>query len=317
MDHQMALVWSGTSTDAAGYASQEIERVGIWESPLIALTRLPAGRVKWLTKIECQRLLNLFGRPTGDAAEEGMSIEPDDDGSPGHSDRGALMPEAPFHPSLLRTILRTDVFDAAQGRIIARLKKSRPATEAVKAGLDPIGNDAYRDAIEVYRTIRDQLIREGWAALDRLARAGETAALHMIAVIGGATGRAALNELIAHTGVSEADGEQGLKRMAEHLRSVFNGEAPAERAMLELSDTVRAAAASVHRTGFRKEDERRAEFAEALVNGTPGLTRLIAGLDVILKHLDGSAIADKIAADRDLFAAAFNLLYRPGAHPSS
>jgi hypothetical protein len=186
----------------------------------------------------------------------------------------------------------------------------------VKAGLDLIGNDAYRDAIEVYRTIRNQLVQEGWAALVRLARAGGPAALLMIAVIGGES-QSALKELIALTGVSEANGEEGLKRMAEHLKSVFNGETPAKGALLELLKAARAASASVHRTGFRKQDEGRAEFADALVDGTPSVTRLIAGLDVIVKHLEGSHLAGEVAAERDLFAAVFKLLYRPETNQSS
>src|SRR5262245_15626645 len=91
-----------------------------WEPPLRALARRPANAIKWLTKREWLRLLNYLGGPHPDQDDEEPGVDVEE--AENIAERGLAGGER-FDLRYVRTLLRADVFGAAQAGIVARLRK--------------------------------------------------------------------------------------------------------------------------------------------------------------------------------------------------
>jgi hypothetical protein len=165
-----------------------------WQSPLRGLASRPANAVKWLTKREWLKLLNYLGGPHPD----GEGAEPDADEPWREEDDRGLAGGERFDLGFLRTLLRADVFGAAQAVIVARLRKRAAPAVAVEEALIPATDDAYAECAAAYAAVHEQLRLESFAALMALLEQG---ALEALVLVGHLVGRDAVMELLELAGI--------------------------------------------------------------------------------------------------------------------
>ena len=101
-----------------------------WQSPLRALASLPANRVKWLTRKEQARLRHYLGGPAGEEAAQEQGGE----GEPGPW-QGGLAGDERFDLRCWLTLLRADVFGAAQASIVGQLRKRKAPDAAIEQAM--------------------------------------------------------------------------------------------------------------------------------------------------------------------------------------
>jgi len=127
-----------------------------------------AGRsVKWLTRKEQLLLLNVLGGPSDDEALD----DPGEEDEPG-SWKGGLFGDERFDLAFSLSLLRADVFGAAQASVVARLRKRSAADAAIAQAIAPIDDGAYAAAAAAYAELLEQLRLESRAALAVLMEAG-------------------------------------------------------------------------------------------------------------------------------------------------
>lgn len=291
---------SDDATDA-GHPTAVIEVADDWWSPLAALSQPPANRIKWLNGKERDWLVNYLGGADDGKRAEGAA-EPDL--------VVGLERDRPFNLAFARTLLRTDVFGAVQGQLLARQRRGEPLATTLQAAMEAIGQDAYETAVVRYREIEQQLRTEALAALAILARADADA----------------LRQLLAILAPGELSGEIEVLLTAERPNVVaFRGNTPAPAAPLvelfqrdesQSADVaafvrqVRKARASVQREGFRKQDEADPGWSRAFVASAAGLARLLGEMRRLSDYFDTHPGAAKLRGDADTFSAIFSLLYR-------
>jgi hypothetical protein len=290
-----------------------------WRSPLRGLALPPADRVKWFTKKEQRALLNYLGGPAGDAEDEETPDGADSNEVGGWS--GGLAGEERFDLSYWLTLLRADVFGAAQASIVARLRKRVPVSEAVAQAMTPVDRvAAYTAAAAIYADLREQLHFESLAALALLAEAGAPEAVFLLEGLGGREAvRAVLGFMMsdASPGEDEEAGEDE-ESGAEEVRNQI---VPALQAALADPDSVRhgpgrkvlldaaTARRKVSRAGFRREDRTDADMIAALRSGAGAVFEVIRELDRLTAVLSQKAPGGDIAADVSRFHDAFQRIY--------
>jgi hypothetical protein len=284
-----------------------------WRSPLRGLALPPADRVKWFTKKEQRALLNYLGGPAGDAEDEET---PDGDGgSEFGAWSGGLAGEERFDLSYWLTLLRADVFGAAQASIVARLRKRVPASEAVAQVMAQVDRAAaYNAAAAIYADLRQQLHLESQAALSLLAEAGAPEAVILLEGLGGRDAvRAVLGLMTGDTSPGEdeeAGAEDVRNRIAAALQAAFVDaesvpEGPGRKVLLDAA----AASRKVGRAGFRHEDRADADMIAALRSGAGAVFEVIRELDRLTAVLSQKAPGGDIAADASRFHGTFQRIY--------
>ena len=286
-----------------------------WQSPLRALASLPASRVKWLTRKEQNRLFHYLGGPAG----EGAPQEQGDGGEPGRW-LGGLAGDERFDLRCWLTLLRADVFGAAQASIVGQLRKRRARDAAIEQAMAPIDKEAYTACAADYSDLHTQLRLECLAALASLMEAGAAEAVILLGHLGG---RQAVTAVLGSSAVG------GLALSAEDdllTDTARRTIAPALKTALADPNTVpagagrellleaRSASRKVSRLGFRKEDQADAGMFAAQQSGAAAVVEVLAELDRLMAALTQKFGVGDVAGDRARFLATFLDIY-PSTRP--
>ena len=313
---EQAVVGGAETANDDFPADQRETRTELWRSPLRALVCGAGARVKWLTAREQQALLNYLGGPT----EEGA--EPGEDGDAGDAAgneigneigpwRAGLAGEERFDLAFWLTLLRADVFGAAQASIVGRLRKRADAESALAQAMAPLDAAAY--TAEAYAGVREQLHVECLAALALLMEAGAAEAVILLDGLGGAEAVAAVvGAAGAAARVDAEEGEEDALRgaLAPVLKAAIA--APAglqEGAGRALLMEAAAARRKVSRAGFRREDRTDAAMLAALRAGAAAVFGVMRELDRLIATLAQKAPGADIVADQARFRGAFRRFY--------
>jgi hypothetical protein len=324
--------------DGSDRDSVDLERVApteltanTWQSPLVLLAAPPADAIKWLNRKERLQLLNYLGGPRPDASDADAASEIANDEETGPDT--ALCGGERFDLRLLRTLLRADVFGAAQSSIVARLRKRAAAQSAIEQILAPIGGEAYDDCATAYASVREQMELQALAALIALMEGGAGEALILLRHLGGRTAVDAImavsrsNVVPLHAAGPqpsiELDDDSELEAMVadglvDRIAAVLPAAASQPDALLpestrELIAQARAAARKVNRVGFRREDRTDPSMLLSLRSAVAAVIDVLAELDRLGEAFAGLSHREHAIADRELFAAAFSQIYCPRA----
>jgi hypothetical protein len=316
--------------DEPGFA--DLERIepaeltlNAWQSPLRLLAAPPANAVKWLNRKERLQLLNYLGGPHPD----------DDSDAAAHADANEAGPdtglsgEERFDLGFVRTLLRADVFGAAQSSIVGRLRQRIAAPLAVEQALAPICDTAYDDCAADYAAVREQLRLESLAALVVLMEAGAAEALVLMRHFGGqgaidAVATASRGNVVSlqPAGPSANRQDDGAfdpmiaDELVRQLSSALSTTALRPDLLPDARDLIaqaRAAARKVNRIGFRREDRSDPRVLLSLRSAVAAVVDLLHELDRLDSALSTAASRKEAGADRERFAAAFARIYCPGA----
>jgi hypothetical protein len=274
-----------------------------WQSPLRALMLPPANAIKWLNRKEQHGLLNYLGGPA-----DAESDEATDNNGPWNS---GLAGDAPFDLAFRLTLLRVDVFGAAQASIVARLRKRGAPDGAIAQAMEPIDDVAYANAAAAYAELSDQLRLETLAALGSLMEAGAAEAVILLDHLAGPDAvKAVLGGMLAHAlAGATSDTEAVRKRIGPALRSAMADPASVpEGAGRDLLLEAVAAARKVNRAGFRREDRGDDAMRTALQAGAAAVVEVAREL-VRLTATFSAALPGDIAADRSRFLLVFRHIY--------
>jgi hypothetical protein len=327
----------GGSTEYAGVDLERTEpaelSIDAWQSPLRLLSMPPANAIKWLNGNERLQLLNYLGGPRPD---EDAAVAPTADAEEAARWDTALSGGDRFDLRFLRTLLRVDVFGAAQSSIVGRLRKRVAAAVAVEQVMAPVRDSAYDDCAMAYATVRDQLQLQALAALVTLMDAGAAEALMLLRHFGGqdaidavtAASRGNVITLTApeHESSIDLDDHGEIEPMVadeliERMSCALSAAALRPDALLpdatrELIAQARAAGRKVNRLGFRREDRSDPRMLLSLRSAVGAVIDLLAELDRLQAALSTSAHCDEARADRVLFSAAFARIYCGRTAPS-
>ncbi len=277
-----------------------------WRSPLASL---PASPVKWLTRKELHLLLNYLGAPADEEAGESG-----DDEETGHRE-GGLAGDERFDLAFRLTLLRADVFGAAQASIVARLRKRAAAAPAIAQAIDAVDDAAYATCTAAYADLRGQLRIECLAALSLLMEHGAPEAAILLNHLGGPRSVRAVIGSLAGGAVSSDDEEVAgpvREEIAAALRAACaNPGSVPDDAARELVLEARAAARKVSRTGFRREDRDDPAMLAALAAGASAIVALVDELGRLTAALSAGMTPGDVPADRARFVEAFRRIYLP------
>jgi hypothetical protein len=306
--HLEESIGQGLETAEALVAIDQVETgFDSWRSPLRALAVPPASRVKWMTKKEQHRLFNYLG---GQADEEDAD-EPDDE--TGHWN-GGLAGDERFDLAFRLTLLRADVFGAAQASIVARLRKHVAADIAVAQAMESIDDASYTTSTAAYAEVSGQLRLECLAALAALMEAGAAEAVILLDHL---AGQEAVKSIIGDASGNKADEASTSaskvlsKLIAPALRAaVADPETVPEGAGRKLLLEAVAATRKVGRVGFRREDRADAGMLAALQSGAAAIVETSRELDRLTAALARNAPVGDIPLDRARFLNTFQHIYR-------
>jgi hypothetical protein len=288
-----------------------------WRSPLGALTCEPAGRVKWLTGKEQQLLFNFLGGPSSD---DGAS---EDAGGENESvpRKGGLFGDQRFDLAFWLTLLRVDVFGAAQASIVARLRKRAAADIAVAQAMVAIDDTAYTASPAAYSELAAQLRLECLAALAVLMEAG---AVEAVILLDHLAGQDAVRSVLGSVALGSAARGPGLEDEDESIAAaVRKGIAPALKTAFADPRSVPAGAGrellleavastrKVNRVGFRRDDRLDIGMLAALVSGAAAVVELSRELDRLAAFLLKKAALADLASDRARFLSTLQRMYAP------
>jgi hypothetical protein len=286
-----------------------------WRSPLEALLSPPADRVKWLTQKEQSQLGNFLG---GAAASVDKGEEADDEEVHDASFRG-LFGEDRFELSFWPTLLRADVFGAAQASIVARLRKRVPADAAVAQSMAGLGSTAYEDAADAYKEVHQQLHLECLACLGALMETGSAEAAVLLNHLAGRSVLEALFSLSSpyvDDGDSDTELEEEAPGCAFELRigsamraAIADPDAIKSDESRALMNDIRAASRKVNRSGFRKEDRQDDACIRGLRSGALAVVDVLRELDRLLQALSDMSKELDLASDQARFHEGFRALY--------
>jgi hypothetical protein len=303
----------GRGIEATDEPAADSSEPGIepWRSPLGTLTLPPANRVKWLSKKELHSLFNYLGGPPDEDAAEASEDEKEADAW-----KGGLAGDEAFDVAFWLTLLRADVFGAAQASIVARLRKRVQGNDAITQAMASVDDTAYASSLAVYLEMRNQLHVECMAALAVLMEAGAAEAVILLEYLGG---RQAVRYMIGATGTAEAPPDEGegsadtlRKLMAPRLKAAFAdpGSVPEGAVRRVLLEAI-AANRKVSRIGFRREDRADTEMLGAFQAGAGAAIEVIRELDRLTAALSQKAPVADVAGDQARFVATFQRIYIP------
>jgi hypothetical protein len=302
----------GSVTDIGGDPLDSIESaetgIELWRSPLGALTST-ASRVKWLTQKEQQALFNYLGGPAGDedSPEEADQAE----AAPWN---GGLAGDERFDLAFWLTLLRADVFGAAQASIVGRLRKRAAAAEAVAQVMAPVGDADYASAAGAYGEIRMQLRLECLAALAILMEAGAAEAVILLDRLGGRKAVASVIGASLESTASATNDNFGPEALSQALApalksAVAEPGAVPESAVRELLLASLAATRKVGRIGFRREDRADSGVLAAFKAAASAIVEVDRELDRLTAALSQKSATGDVAADRERFLSTFKSIY--------
>jgi hypothetical protein len=281
-----------------------------WRSPLRALTLPPANRVKWLTKKEQHGLLNYLGGPADEEDEEESAA-----GEDGASARKAgLIGDERFDVAFWLTLMRVDVFGAAQASIVGRLRKRAKANDAIAEAMAEVDDEAYTTAAGTYEELREQLQLESLATLAVLMEAGAAESIVLLNCLGGHRAVTSVIGSIASVETMTGDEEMIAGEVSRQLAPVLRAaiadpttvpEGPGRNLLLEAL----AATRKVSRIGFRREDRTDAEMVAALRLGAAAVFETMRELDRLTATLTVKVATSDIVGDRARFHDTFRRLY--------
>lgn len=278
-----------------------------WWSPLPALGRPPASRIKWLNAREREWLTNYLGSADAEPDRTGEQARAGESDAPVHG--GGLELDRPFDLSFARTLLRVDVFGVVQSHMLARQRRGEPLAAALPAALGPMEENAYVAAVRRYREIEQQLRTEALAAIAILARSDVQALKRLLRALAPedvcfqieAMLTAERPTVIALRGHPPMQ----LAQVAELFRT---GESQSAEVAAFASE-VRRARASVQREGFRNHSEADPEWSKAFAASADALARLLGELRRLLDHFERHPGATSPGADAERFAVVLRMLY--------
>ncbi len=307
-------IGQGLATEADAFLSDRIEgrdaTIELWRSPLASLTSAPANRVKWLTRKEQQWLFNYLGGRD----EDEVPAEADSEEGEGTGWKSGLSGDERFDVAFWLTLLRADVFGAAQASVVARLRKRAGASEAIAQAMAQLDDAAYTNCATAYVDVRNQLNLECLAALAALMDAGAAEAIILLAHLAGAEAATAIIGSSARELMSPADDEpitDQLRRIIRLALSSALSEPTAVSSDAARNVLVQAAAAArkVSRGGFRREDRGDPEILASLQVGAAPIVELIRELDRLTETLAKKTPIADFPADRMRFLTAFQHIY--------
>lgn len=275
-----------------------------WQSPIAELARGSASRIKWLTRKEQELLLNYLGGA--------LDVDEDKDDEESASGwEGGLAGDERFDLAFRLTLLRADVFGAAQASIVARLRKRAPAGEAISLVVDAVDDQAYTTCTASYDEVRAQLRLECLAALAMLMEAGSAEAVILLDHFAGRAAVMAVLGSLTGSGGSETEGI-GAAARAQIASALRRAIADPEQLPGEAGSLLRqaqAAARRVSRAGFRREDRAEATMLEGLACGAPAAVAIMGELDRLAAALSAEAFAHDLPGDRTRFVTALRRIY--------
>jgi hypothetical protein len=300
-----------------------------WRSPLQMLYKSPANRVKWLTTKEQHMLLNYLGGPADEASgADDRQPESAEAAGDGAWDSG-LAGDERFSLSHWLTLLRADLFGAAQASIVGRLRKRADADTAIGQTVEDLEAATYAAAASVYADLRAQLHVESLAALALLMEAGAPEAVILLrglggdAAVAGIVGPAPRRPVLVSDDDEDAGEEENdiegaadnlLAAIAPRLTAAISDPASvAEGTGRSLLVEAVAARRKVSRAGFRREDRADPQMAAALRSGAAAVFDVIGEIDRLVNTLSAKAGTADFAGDKARFVAAFRKLYLGGA----
>jgi hypothetical protein len=274
-----------------------------WSNPLERLLSPPADGIKWLTNVELKQLTNYLGNPTKIRSRAPRETDGHPDDAEDASDTSALMEDQPFNLRFARTLLRVDVFGDAQAKLVARLRKRMPPSQAVEEALSDVQEDAYQKAALQYSEIRGQIRLEALAALHILGNAGDPLSLLLIEQFGD---RDAFDSALSITTNSDETAPESHWK----LSALFAGAEPLPNAALpSLLSEAKGAVKKVHREGFRPQEVGTGQIKAALGASVGPVIDLAKALDRICDHLDQATFIEDAGDDKIRFESVFHLLY--------
>ena len=285
-----------------------------WENPLAIITKHPCNQIKWLMDSEIQMLSNYLGSRS---EEKGIDIDPNSSTDAKITSIGdALVDYGPFDLRLTLTLLRVDVFAAAQARIIGRLRKGFSPSLALEGSINEIPDSAYHDTVCLYEKIRDQVETETWATLSLLGSAGDPMVIPLIEYLGGVPLKeeflasvAVTPTLVLWNAVTPRQ-EATLLQISQALRKAFNESRPNEGLLLaNLIKKAHKARKKVARAGFRLDDAGDPKFRLAMRSSVPAVIELHRELDRLIERLKNSPCLELAKEDRSAFYHVFCKLY--------
>jgi hypothetical protein len=299
-------IGQGLETAEADIAIDQVEAgCESWRSPLRGLARAPASQIKWLNGREQHRLLNYLGGP----ADQEDADEPADEADPWNA---GLAGDERFDFAFRLTLLRADVFGAAQASIVARLRKRAAADSAVAQAMESIDAASYTAATAAYAELSVQLRLECLAALAALMEGGAAEAVILMEHLAGqAAVRSVIGAAAGDTAPTSPDDAEALaKLVGPALRTAIAepGAVPEGVGRKLLLEAV-AATRKVNRAGFRREDRADAGMLIALRSGAAAVADLARELDRLTAALSRNAPVGDVAGDRARFLAAFRRIY--------
>jgi hypothetical protein len=226
--------------------------------------------------------------------------------------KGGLAGDESFDLSFWRTLLRADVFGAAQASIVARLRKRVQGSDAIAQATAPIDDAAYTSSLAIYSELRNQLHLECLATLAVLMEVGAAESVILLEYLGGRQAvRSVVGALEGDPASADEDTASALRKLiAPRLKAAFSDpasvpEGTGRRVLLEAV----AATRKVSRVGFRREDRADTEMIAALQSGAGAIIGVVRELDRLTAILSQKVPLGDIASDHDRFLAAFRRLY--------
>lgn len=278
---------------------QDDSGVEVWESPLAVLDAAPARAVKWMKGGQRRRLARFLGAGVG--ADQG-DVEPDE--ALDAEDRAPT--ERPIEPEHWLTLLRLDVFGAAQERMTNALRSGAEPERALADCLASIGDDALEESVQVHRGLADEARTAALAMLAALLAAGRPDAL-----------------LLLRRFLSEAAFMEAAQKTRAAMRSQFgvvgaDGPPAANPAIAQLLDdpqladlakATKRAARAVNRAGFRPGDLDDPEIAAGARAGLDAFLRLLDACEDLERRMPEDALQGETPDERAVFEAVFRDLF--------
>jgi hypothetical protein len=299
------------AADSAGATAE-------WSNPLADLLVAASGRIKWLNDREVAHLTNYLG--SGNLKAPAGNPEASDSEAEA---AGELMERRPFDSSLLRTLLRADVFGEAQARIVARLRKRQAPAQAMLEIVDGLDAQAFQRTVQAYRDVHQQIDTEAHAALRILAVKGRPSALLLIDHLGGGDAKqAALKSAAPASKLTQLDSggqwavlgggtgtDTELERLGSGIARLMATDTALPEPLVPLFAKAHSCRRKVAREGFRPQDEDSNVIIDRMDESVPPLIALHRDLERLSQNLTAWSRTSDPQSDLTMFAETFRLIY--------
>lgn len=271
-----------------------------WSSPLAVLDAPPASSIRWMKGGQRRRLQRFLGAAPDRAGDDEDETEVETDAS---EDAGV---ERPISPEHWRTILRLDVYGAAQERMTNALRAGADPARALAECVEGIEADALEASAAAHREIAAHARLSALALLARLIEAGKPEALALLSIFVDGPTYAALAARV-RKGLRPQLSVVGADASGSLAAIVALEDAPE---LEEVLKEARRATRSVNRAGFRRGDLDDAALADGVRVGLDAFAALVREAESIAARMPDGALRDATAAETDAFRAVFEDLFR-------